>query len=401
MHDARPVAAAISSITGYTIADPAPVNASTRHSRSIAGRRKIPGGHLLRNIAIIFAIGLAASLAGCRQDMQDQPKFVPQRGTMFFADGRSVRNQLPGTVARGQEQNGSYVQTGMSNGKEGDGFPFPVTLQVLERGQERFNIYCSPCHSRVGNGEGRVVQRGYYQAANFQSERLRDAPAGHFFSVITHGYGAMPDYHAELAPVDRWAVIAYIRALQLSQDAKTSDAVPGANIVSLVQLVKEEGLPPDFAQENWNHPAGPRTAIPAITTASPLAPSLTASLSSSGPKSQDGAAGQGESKSQEKSTAGEEKPAGGKQPPPAAAGDAAAGKQLYTANCQMCHQANRQGLPPAIPSLEGIVTKLGAPHIRQTIINGVPTARVPMPSFAGKLSDADIDNLIAYLKTKP
>ena len=371
----------------------------------INGRKTAtPGGHVLRYIVILFALGLTASLAGCRQDMHDQPKFVPLRGTTFFAAGRSARSQVTGTVARGQERSGSYFLTGMSGGKEGDGFPIPVTMTVLERGQERFNIYCSPCHSRVGNGEGRIVQRGYHQAANFHSERLHEAPAGHFFNVITHGYGAMPDYHVELTPADRWAVVAYIRALQLSQNATTSDAVPGAHIASLIQVTKDEGLPPEFAEEDWIHPAR-SSAIPAVTTAPQpatlLAKAVTAPLSSSGPKSQESVSGQGGLKSQEKSTAAEERPADGQQPPAAAAGDPAAGKQLFIENCQICHQANRQGLPPTIPSLEGIVTKVGAPHIRQTVINGIPTAKLPMPSFASKFSDTDIDNLIAFLKTKP
>ena len=159
---------------------------------------------MFRSVGVATAVALSLGLAGCRQDMQDQPKFVPQRGTTFFEDGRSSRAQLAGTIARGQDQSGDYFTTGMINGKEGDALPFPVTLQVLERGQERFNVYCSPCHSRVGNGEGRIVERGYYRAADFQSERLRQAPLGYFFKVMTRGFGTMPDYHAELAPADRW-----------------------------------------------------------------------------------------------------------------------------------------------------------------------------------------------------
>ena len=359
-----------------------------------------PRLHVHRSIAIIFAIAFTAGLAGCRQDMQDQPKFIPLRGTTFFADGRSARYQLAGTVARGQEQSGTYFLTGMSDGKEGDGFPFPVTMKVLERGQERFNIYCSPCHSRAGNGEGRIVQRGYRQAANFHSERLRGAPDGHFFNVITHGYGAMPDYHAELAPADRWAVVAYIRALQLSQNAKTTDAAPGAHIVSLIQMANEEGLPPAFADEDWIHTESPQSAAPAASQpATGSAKVMTAALSSPRPGYQEGSASQSGSKS-------EQKPAGSDQsaaaaPAETAAGDSAAGRQVYTANCQVCHQANRQGLAPVFPSLVGIVKKVGVARTRLTIMNGVPAATVPMPSFAGKLSAADIDNLIAFLKTKP
>jgi mono/diheme cytochrome c family protein len=365
-----------------------------------------PGGHVVRCTALTLAVAVAASLSGCRQDMQNQPKVLPLRGSTFFADGRSARSQLAGTVARGQEQTGSYFLTGMSDGKEGYGFPFPVTMTVLERGQERFNIYCSPCHSRVGNGQGMIVQRGYNQAADFHSERLREAPAGHFFNVITNGYGAMPDYHVELAPADRWAVVAYIRALQLSQNAKASDAAPGARIVTLTQLANEEGLPPAFADQDWIHPATP-SRIPAADFPQPArSPSnLTASLSSTAPKLQVRAGGRGPS-SEGKSSASEEKPTTSQQFSAAAAadtiaGDPAAGRQLYAENCQMCHQANREGMPPMIPALVGIVAKVGAPRIRQTVMDGIPTGKPPMPSFASKFSATDIDNLISFLKMKP
>jgi hypothetical protein len=202
-------------------------------------------------------------LAGCRQDMQDEPKFIPQRGTDFYADGRSVRPQVENTVARGQLHEDAYIYTGLEPsqdgkpGKEGNVMPFPVTMQVLERGQERFNIYCTPCHSRVGNGEGMIVQRGYRPAGNFHTPRLMSAPLGHFFYVMTNGYGAMPDYAAQVAPQDRWAIVAYIKALQLSQDAKPSDAAPGAQIESLSDIAEREGLPPGVAT-NW---ALPPTAI--------------------------------------------------------------------------------------------------------------------------------------------
>ena len=117
--------------------------------------------------------------------------------------------------------------------------PFPVTMEVLERGQERYNIYCTPCHSRVGNGAGMIVERGYRPAGNFHTQRLMAAPLGHFFNVMTNGYGAMPDYEAQVAPVDRWAIVAYIKALQLSQDAKPADAAPGAQIQSLDDIAAE------------------------------------------------------------------------------------------------------------------------------------------------------------------
>jgi len=151
-----------------------------------------------------FALSvLMVATLGCRQDMHDQPKFLPLRGSSLFADGRSARNQVPGTVARSQGEVNSYFLTGLVDGKEGDGLPIPVTPTLLARGQERYNVYCSPCHSRVGNGEGMIVQRGYYQAANFHSDRLRRAPLGHFVNVIVNGYGAMPTYAAAVKPMDR------------------------------------------------------------------------------------------------------------------------------------------------------------------------------------------------------
>ena len=130
--------------------------------------------------------------------MQNQPKFVPQRSTTFFADGRSVRPQVAHTVARGQLGEDSFFYTGLIDGKEADLLPFPVSMQVLARGQERYNIYCTPCHSRVGNGAGMIVQRGYKPAGNFHSARILAEPLGHYFYVMTNGYGAMPEYSAQL-----------------------------------------------------------------------------------------------------------------------------------------------------------------------------------------------------------
>jgi Cytochrome C oxidase, cbb3-type, subunit III len=191
---------------------------------------------------------------GCRQDMHDEPKFFPQRGTSFYADGRSVRPQVENTVARNQLHQDTYFYTGLINGKEGDGLPFPVTMQVLERGQERYNVYCTPCHSRVGNGAGMIVQRGYAPAASFHSFRLEAAPLGHFFHVISNGYGAMPDYSAQIVPADRWAIAAYIKALQLSQKATQADVPAGSHVEPLSGIAEREGLPSNFAAE-WALPA--------------------------------------------------------------------------------------------------------------------------------------------------
>jgi hypothetical protein len=231
----------------------------------------------------ILAFGLAASfalIAGCRQDMQDQPKFVPQRGTSFFPDRRSVRPQVEHTVARGQEYEGTFFDTGLINGKEVDMLPFPATMQVLERGQERFNIYCTPCHSRVGNGDGMIVQRGYKTAGNFHDAKRMAEPLSHYFWVMTNGYGAMPDYSAQLAPADRWAVAAYIRALQLSQNARASDVPAGTQIQSLKNIAVAEGYPESYA-EPWPLPttaisAEPPDASQGTPGMAPAEPSLPA-----------------------------------------------------------------------------------------------------------------------------
>jgi len=193
-------------------------------------------------------------IAGCRQDMHNQPKFVPQRGTDFYVDGRSARPQVENTVARAQLHEDAYFYTGMMNGKEGDALPFPATIQVLEKGQERYNIYCTPCHSRVGNGAGMIVSRGYHPAGNFHTARLIAAPLGHFFNVITNGYGAMPEYAAQVSVEDRWAIAAYIRALQLSQNAKESDVASGEHVQPLTEIEEQEGFAPEFATE-WGLPA--------------------------------------------------------------------------------------------------------------------------------------------------
>ena len=167
-----------------------------------------------------------AALSGCRQDMHNQPKFIPMRSSEFFSDGSSAREPVPGTVARGHLDADTYFYTGKVNGVDGKLMPFPVTKAVLERGEERYNIYCTPCHSRVGEGNGMIVQRGYRRAASLHDARLVEAPIGHFYDVMTNGWGAMPDYASQIEPQDRWAIAAYIRALQLSQNATLNDVPP-------------------------------------------------------------------------------------------------------------------------------------------------------------------------------
>ena len=159
--------------------------------------------------------------------MHDQPKYIPLRESTFFGDERSARPIVAGTVARGQLHDDVLLYTGKSGGKDAESFPFAVDAAVMARGQERFNIYCSPCHGRTGQGDGMVVRRGYRRPPTFHQDRLRDAPVGHFFDVITNGFGAMPDYAGQIKAEDRWAIVAYVRALQLSEHATLAD-VPAA-----------------------------------------------------------------------------------------------------------------------------------------------------------------------------
>ena len=179
------------------------------------------------NLRVHIRLGLAAILAllssACRQDMHNQPKYITYRSSEFFPDGLSERPQVAGTVARGELHTDTYFYTGKNGTKEGDQFPFPITQAVMERGRERFDIYCSPCHSRVGDGNGMIVKRGYRQAANFHLPRYLTQPVGHYYDVITHGWGAMPDYASQIEPADRWAIAAYIRALQYAQNGTMAD----------------------------------------------------------------------------------------------------------------------------------------------------------------------------------
>ena len=158
--------------------------------------------------------------------MHDQPKYIPLRQSAFFADERSARPLVTGTVARGQLREDTLLYTGKVNGADATMFPFPIDAQVMARGRERFDIYCSPCHGRTGTGDGIVVQRGFTKPPSLVTDRLVEAPPGHFFEIITNGFGAMPDHAAQVRVRDRWAIIAYIRALQLAANAKIDDVPP-------------------------------------------------------------------------------------------------------------------------------------------------------------------------------
>jgi mono/diheme cytochrome c family protein len=174
-----------------------------------------------------FALSTGAlllfTLTACRDDMHNQPRYKPLAASEFFADHRSERPEIEGTVARGHLRIDSARYTGKFNGEDIDQFPIPIARADIERGRERFNIYCTPCHGRLGDGNGMVVLRGYRQAASYYSDKLMKAPVGHFFDVMTNGFGAMPSYASRVQPDDRWRIVAYIRALQLSESAKLSD----------------------------------------------------------------------------------------------------------------------------------------------------------------------------------
>jgi len=192
----------------------------------------------LRMTALCSAIVL---LAGCRQDMHDQPRFKPLAESDFYSDLRSARPPVEGTVARGQLHEDEYFYTGKVGNNPGDYMPFPVTEEVLARGRERFNIYCAPCHSRMGDGNGMIVQRGFKAPPSYHTERLRKAPLGYFFDVMSNGFGAMPDYAAQIPPHDRWCIVAYIKALQLSQNATAADIPAGQKVPSQPPVFEEPG----------------------------------------------------------------------------------------------------------------------------------------------------------------
>ena len=177
----------------------------------------------------------------CRIDMHIQPYYRPLAKSDFFADGRSARNPVDGTVARGDLREDSYLYTGKIGGNPGDYMPFPVTAEVLARGRERYNITCTPCHGRVGDGKGFIPTRGFRQPPSFHIDRLRKAPIGYLFDVDTNGFGVMPDYAAQVLPRDRWCIAAYIRALQLSQNATSADVPAGQKVPSPAPKFRDIG----------------------------------------------------------------------------------------------------------------------------------------------------------------
>jgi mono/diheme cytochrome c family protein len=207
-----------------------------------------------RLFMVTAAVGLLMLLTACRQDMQNEPRYKPLAESEFFSDHRSARPMVEGTVARRPEggPGDPYLRidearyTGKIDGEDIDQFPIPIAKADIERGQTRFNIYCTPCHGRVGDGNGMVVLRGFRQAASYYTDKLERAPVGHYFDVISNGFGAMPSYASRIQPDDRWRVIAYIRALQLSESATLAD-VPADQQKNLVVEPAPRGIGPGTA----------------------------------------------------------------------------------------------------------------------------------------------------------
>jgi mono/diheme cytochrome c family protein len=207
-------------------------------------------GKVFFSVLLLLAIGLTAA---CRLDMQVQPKQNPFVRSDFFPDQRSERPLVEDTVARGQLRADAFLYTGKIGNGFGDYMPFPVTRELLERGRERYNIYCSPCHSLIGDGNGFVPSRGFSRIPpSYHIARLQKAPLGYLFDVITNGFGIMPDYRSQISAEDRWKIVAYIRALQLSQNATRAEVPQG-------QAVPSE--PPKFGT------LGSGATLPAIDSA--------------------------------------------------------------------------------------------------------------------------------------
>lgn len=176
-----------------------------------------------RNAPALLVVICAAALGACRQDMHDAPRYEPLEATTFFTNGSGSRTLVANTVARGQINEDRHLYEGVVDGLPAETFPMPVTAAVMARGRERFDVFCSPCHGRTGVGNGMIVQRGFRQPPSFHTDRLRNAPVGYFFDVMTHGFGAMQDYAAQVPVADRWAIAAYIRALQTAREATVND----------------------------------------------------------------------------------------------------------------------------------------------------------------------------------
>jgi mono/diheme cytochrome c family protein len=177
---------------------------------------------------LVVACCALAFVAGCRQDMHNAPRYEPLEASTLFADGSSARQPVEGTVPRGALNADEALFTGKTDGVAVKEMPFAITAADLDRGQQRFNIYCTPCHDQSGNGNGMVVQRGYRRPPSFHIDRLKQADVGYMFDVVSNGFGAMPDYKAQIDVRDRWRIVAYVKALQMAPGAGGADAKDSA-----------------------------------------------------------------------------------------------------------------------------------------------------------------------------
>ena len=204
----------------------------------------------------LLAVAVPIALGGCRQEMYDQARYKPLGESNFYTDRRASRPLPEGTVARGWLREDQKLYEGKEGHQLVAALPMPLTRELLARGRERFNIYCTPCHDRTGGGRGMVVRRGYQPPPSFHIDRLREAPVGHFFDVMTNGLGAMPDYASQIEVPDRWAIAAYVKALQLSQNARVSD-VPRYKRAYLANAPRPGAAPPlerEMGQQGRNKP---------------------------------------------------------------------------------------------------------------------------------------------------
>jgi len=193
---------------------------------------------------VLAIVVMSVAVGACRQDMHNGPRYRPLRVSEFFSDGSSARMPVANTVSRNPlADDDELLYTGKVNGTIANVFPMPVTAELLARGQERYNVFCAPCHGRTGTGDGMIVQRGMRRPPSFRIDRLREAPAGYFFDVMTNGFGTMQDYAAQVPVADRWAIAAYQRALQFSQHATVND-VPANRRADLDRPVAPPGEAP-------------------------------------------------------------------------------------------------------------------------------------------------------------
>jgi hypothetical protein len=209
-----------------------------RAAKSSIVNRKSSIPLIWRWSVLCLALFCLCVVDGCRLDMHVDPRYDPLSPSSFFPDGRSERPMVPGTVARGHLRVDELLYTGRINGKLANVFPFPIMKSDLERGRQRFNIYCTPCHDYTGSGDGMIVQRGFPAPPSYHIARLMNAPVGHFFDVMTNGYGTMFSFAARVSVKDRWRIAAYIRALQLSQKATLNEVPPAERLKLLMDKGK-------------------------------------------------------------------------------------------------------------------------------------------------------------------